>query len=64
MSIMKRAVSIDGVHYIVAEYIIALLYSAGERNPRDDILARLTAVLDELGTDRIRHLNKTSRNYN
>ena len=59
MSIMKRAVSIDGVHIVaVAEYFIALLYSAGERNPRDDILARLTAVLDELGTDRIRHLNK------
>ena len=59
MRIMKRAVSIDGVHIVaVVEYFIALLYSAGERNPRDDILARLAAVLDELGTDRIRHLNK------
>ena len=41
------------------ELIIALLSpSSGERNPRDDILARLTAVLDEVGTARIRQENE------
>ena len=34
------------------EYIV--LVSSGERNARDDILTKLAAVLDDVGTERIR----------